>query len=154
MAKSNEKLSLPKIKIVNGVEIKKMPCGKYFEALQTLKDLPEDFITELKKDKKDFRLSEMMTIDGITQLVLQLLIILPDFTFTFLSTLMGIDEDKMRYELTPKELAEIVQEFWKINELESFFVLMKPMMNKIMTLIGFKKQLPFVSKLESAKESS
>lgn len=146
MAKSNEKLSLPKIKIVNGVEIKKMPCGKYFEALQTLKDLPEDFIKELMKDKKDFKLSDMMTMEGITELIIKLLVILPDFTFSFLSRLMGIDEDKMKNELTPKELAEIIQEFWKMNELESFFVLMKPVMNKIMTLIGFKKQLPFVSK--------
>lgn len=153
MAKSNEKLSLPKAKTVNGVEVKKMPCGKYFEALLTLKDLPEDFITELKKNKTDFKLSEMMTIDGIIGLIMQLLIILPDFTFTFLSKLMGVDEEKMRNELTPKELAEIVQEFWKINELESFFVLMKPIINKIMTLIGFKKQLPSASKLELAKKS-
>ena len=49
MTKSNETKSLPKEKRIHGVEIEKKPCGKYFEALQTLKDLPEDFIKELQK---------------------------------------------------------------------------------------------------------
>lgn len=154
MAKSNESLSLPKKKIVHGVEIRKMPCGKYFEALQTLKNLPEDFIKQLSDGKKDFKLSEMLTLENITDLVVKLLLILPDFTISFLSALMDIEEDKIRDELTPKELIEIINEFWKMNELESFFALMKPMMNKIMTLIGFKKQLPFASESELAKKSS
>lgn len=63
MAKSNESVSLPKKKTVHGVEVKKMPCGRYFEALQTLKNLPENFFKELMKDKKDFKLSEMMSIE-------------------------------------------------------------------------------------------
>lgn len=139
MAKSNENKSLPKTKIVHGVEIKKMPCGKYFEALQTLKDLPEDFIKELTKDKKNFKLSEMISIEGITELVMRLLVILPDFTFRFFSILMGIDEEKMRNELSPKELADIIQEFCRLNDLESFFQMMKSTMNKIAVLTGFKK---------------
>lgn len=140
MAKSNESLSLPKRKIIHGVEVRKMPCGKYFEALQTLKNLPEDFIKQLSDGKKDFKLSEMLTLENITDLVVKLLLILPDFTVSFLSTLMDIEEDKIRDELTPKELLEIINEFWKMNELESFFALMKPMMKKITMLIGFKKQ--------------
>lgn len=144
--KASEKLSLPKTKKIHGVEIKKMPCGKYFEALQTLKDLPEDFIKELSDNGQDFKLSEMFTMENIMSLVTKLLIILPDFTFRFVSELTDIDEDIIRDQLTPKELLDIVQEFWKINELESFFDQMKPIMNKITTLIGFKEQLPSVSK--------
>ena len=125
-----------------------MPCGKYFEALQTLKDLPEDFIKELSDNTQDFKLSEMFTIENIMNLVTKLLIILPDFTFRFLSVLMDVDEETLRNELTPKEVLEIVQEFWKMNELESFFAQMKPIMNKITTLIGFKEQLPSVLKSE------
>lgn len=146
MAKSNETKSLPKTKTIHGVEIKKMPCGKYFEALQTLKNLPEDFMKELSDNRQDFKLSEMFTMENIMNLIAKLFIILPDFTFTFLSKLMGIDEDKMRNELTPKQLIDIVKEFWKMNELESFFDQMKPIMKGIATLIGFKEQLPSVSK--------
>lgn len=146
MAKSNENLSLPKIKTIHGVEIRKMPCGKYFNALQTLKDLPEDFIKELSADGQDFKLSEMFTMENIISLVTRLIIILPDFTFRFLSILMDIEEDKIRNEITPKELVDIVKEFWKINELESFFDQMKSIVGKISTLIGFKEQLPSLLK--------
>lgn len=146
MAKSNEIKSLPKTKTIHGVEIKKMPCGKYFEALQTLKNLPEDFMKELSDNRQDFKLSEMFTMENIMNLITKLFIILPDFTFTFLSKLMDVDEDKMRDELTPKQLIDIVKEFWNMNELESFFDQMKPIMKGIATLIGFKEQLPSVLK--------
>lgn len=142
MAKSNEIKSLPKVKRIHGVEIEKKPCGKYFEALQTLKDLPEDFIKELSDNGQDFKLSEMFTIENIMTLITRLLIVIPNFTFEFLSKLMEVDRDILENQLTPKELLDVIQEFWKINELESFFDQMKPILNKITTLIGFKKQLP------------
>lgn len=140
MPKTSESISLNKSKKIHNVEIKKMPCGKYFEALQTLKDLPEDFIKELSDNEQDFKLSEMFTVENIMTLITKLLIILPDFTFRFLSTLIGIDEETLRNEITPKELLDIIQEFWKINELESFFDQMKPILSKITMLIGFKEQ--------------
>lgn len=140
MTKSNENKSLPKIKTIHGVEVEKKPCGKYFEALQTLKDLPEDFIKELSDNGQDFKLSEMFTVENIMNLITKLLTILPDFTFNFLSKLMDIDRETIEDQLTPKELLDVVQEFWKINELESFFVQMKPILSKITMLIGFKGQ--------------
>lgn len=142
MTKSNETKSLPKVKRIHGVEIEKKPCGKYFEALQTLKDLPEDFIKELSDNRQDFKLSEMFTIENIMTLITRLLIVIPNFTFEFLSKLMEVDRDILESQLTPKELLDVIQEFWKVNELESFFDQMKPILNKITTLIGFKKQLP------------
>lgn len=140
MSKSNESKSLNKIVKINGVEIKKMPCGKYFEALQTLKHLPEDFIKELSDNKEDFKLSEMFTIENIMSLVAKLMIVTPKFLFSFLSEILDIDEDILRDELTPLEVLEVVKKFWEINELESFFVQMKPILSKIVTLIGFRKQ--------------
>ena len=142
MARNNEMKSLPKIKRIHGVEIEKKPCGKYFEALQTLKDLPEDFIKELSDNGQDFKLSEMFTVENIMTLITRLLIILPDFTFDFLSKLMDIDREVLENQLTPKEVLDIIKEFWKINELESFFDQMKPILSKITMLIGFKGQLP------------
>lgn len=142
MTKSNETKSLPKVKKIHGVEIEKKPCGKYFEALQTLKDLPEDFIKELSDNGQDFKLSEMFTMENIMTLVTRLLIVFPDFSLNFLSKLMEVDRDILENQLTPKETLEVIKEFWKINELESFFVQMKPILKKIITLIGFKEQLP------------
>ncbi len=146
MTKSNETKSLPKVKRIHGVEIEKKPCGKYFEALQTLKDLPEDFIKELSDNGQDFKLSEMFTIENIMNLVTRVLIVIPNFTFEFLSKLMEVDRYILENQLTPKELLDVIQEFWKVNELESFFDQMKPILKKITTLIGFKEQLPSVLK--------
>ena len=139
MAKSNESLSLNETVKMYGVEIKKMPCGKYFEALQTLKNLPEDFIQELSDNKQDFRLSEMLSLDNLINLITKLLMIALKFLFGFLSKLLDIEEDYIKNELSPTELVEICKKFWEINKLESFFDQMKPAMKSLMILTGFKK---------------
>ena len=146
--KTSENLSLGKTKTIHGVEIKKMPCGKYFEALQTLKDLPEDFIKELTDDGREFVLSEFFTTENVIKAVTRFMIIIPDFTFEFISKLMDVDEETIRNDITPKELVDIVREFWQINELESFFDQTKSAMGKILTLFGFKGQLPSALNLE------
>lgn len=146
MARSNENKSLPKVKKIHGVEIEKKPCGKYFEALQTLKDLPEDFVKELSDNGQEFKLSEMFTTKNIMTLITRLLIVIPNFTFDFFTKLMDVDRDILENQLTPKELLDVIQEFWKLNELESFFTQMKPVMSKIVAVIGFREQLPSVSK--------
>lgn len=146
MSKSNEEKSLSKAVKLYGVEVKKMPCGKYFEALQTLKDLPEDFIKELSENKQDFKLSEMFTLENIMNLISKLMIITPKFLFSFLSKLLDVDETVIKDELSPTELLEICKKFWEINELGSFFVQMKPILNKTTTLIGFKEQSQSASK--------
>ena len=148
MSKSNDELSLNKSVKMYGVEIKKMPCGKYFEALQTLKNLPEDFIKELSDNKQDFTLSEMFKLENLIDLITKLMLIAPKFLFSFLSKLLDVDETIIRDELSPTELIEICKKFWEINNLESFFAQMKPIMNKITTQIGFKKQLQSVLKSE------
>lgn len=139
MAKSNEILSLKESVKLYGVEIKKMPCGKYFEALQTLKNLPEDFIKELSDNKQEFKLSEMLSLDNLINLITKLLMIAPKFLFNFLSKLLDIDEKYIENELSPTELIEICKKFWEINRLESFFEQMKPVITGLMTLTGFKK---------------
>lgn len=145
MVKSNEEKSLSKTIKLHGVEIKKMPCGKYFEALQTLKDLPEDFIKELSSEG-DFKLSEMLTVENIMDLVAKLMIIAPKFLFSFLSKILDVEEEILKDKLTPTELLEVCKEFWKVNKLESFFDQMKPVMKGITTLIGFKGLSQSVSK--------
>lgn len=154
--KNNETLSLPKSVKMYGVEVKKMPCGRYFEALQTLKDLPQNFIQAVFEGK-EVKLSELMSIDKIVDLFMKMIATLPDFTVSFLSKLMDIDEDVIRNDITPLELVKIIKKFVEINELESFFDEMKPVMMKMKNMvqkIGFKEPLQSVSKLESVKKNS
>lgn len=141
--KASEKLSLPKVEEVHGVEVKKMPCGKYFEAIELLKEMPTEFIEELekefKKDNEEFKLSSLMTKDNFMVLVSKMLSVIPNFAIKMLAKLLDVKETKIRNELTPKELADIINKFWEINELESFFDQMKSATANIMTLVGFKR---------------
>lgn len=143
--KSNETLSLGKSEIVHGIEVKKMPCGKYFEALQELKNLPSDFIKEVSNGV-EFRLSDMFDLENLINLVSQLMIIAPKFLFKFLSKLLDVNEKVLRDQLTPDELLEVCIKFWEVNNLENFFNQAKSIMIKAIQKIGFKEQLQSVLK--------
>lgn len=141
---SNEKLSLDKEVELYGVIIKKMPNGQFLRALETIKELPEDFIKELMEGKNDFKLSDMFDTKNIAMLMGTLLTSVPEFTIKFLARLLNISEKTLREEVSPLETIEIVEKFWEINNLTSFFQKMKPIMKKITSmtnLIGFNEQL-------------
>jgi len=157
MAKTKEDVSLKKEIEIHGVTIKKMANGRYLEALELIKELPESFIKELMEGKTDIKLSDMFTVENIATLIGTLLTVAPSFTIRFLARLLDIEEEVLRDDLSPFETYEIVEKFWEINKLTDFFQRMKPVMTKMLgmtELIGFKEQLPSVSKLESVKKSS
>lgn len=140
MAKSNEVLSLDEEIQLYGVTIRKMPNGQYLKALNLIKKLPETFVKEVMEGKTDLKLSNMLDTENIAMLVGTLLTSVPEFTIKFLAQLLNIKEKVLTEELSPIETIEIVQKFWEINRLESFFAQMKSIMSKIATVIGFKKQ--------------
>lgn len=144
---SNEKLSLKKETTLHGVTIRKLPNGAYFKALQTLKELPENFIKELNL-KENAKLSDLLDSKNIVNLIVKLLAVLPSFTIRFLSELMDIENNLLENELTPVETIEIVKEFVEINRLNDFFELMKPAIQKLLQkqITGFNEQSQSVSK--------
>lgn len=151
MAKSKESLSLDEEVELHGVVIRKMPNGQYLKALELIKKLPESFMKELMEGRTDIKLSDMFDIQNIATLIGTLLTVAPSFTIRFLAKLLDIKESVIENDLTPLETIEIVEKFWEINNLTSFFQKMKPIMNKLapMTnLIGFNEQLQSVSKSE------
>lgn len=147
---SNEKVSLDKEVELYGVTIRKMPNGQFLKALETIKELPEDFIKELMQGRTDIKLSDMLDTKNIAMLVGTLLTSVPNFTIKFIAKLLNIDEKILKEEVTPLETIEIVEKFWEINNLTSFFQKMKPIIKKLVpqatTLIGFNEQLQSVSK--------
>lgn len=151
MARSKESLSLDEEIELHGVVIKKMPNGQYLKALELIKKLPESFMKELMEGRTDIKLSDMFDIQNIATLIGSLLTVAPSFTIRFLAKLLDIKESVIENELTPLETIEIVEKFWEINNLTSFFQKMKPIMKNmtaIGNLIGFNEQLQSVSKSE------
>ena len=147
--KTNEDTSLKKEIKIHGITIRKMPNGAYFRAINTLKELPNNFIEALDLEEGK-QLSDLLDTKNIGNLIVKLLAILPDFTMDFLSELMEIEKDKLENELTPVETIEIVKKFWEINKLSDFFMLVKPMLSKMIPIlpIGFNVPSQSVSKLE------
>lgn len=145
--KTNEDTSLKKEIKMHGVTIRKMPNGAYFRAINTLKELPNNFIETLGLEEGK-QLSDLLDTKNIGNLVVKLLAILPDFTMDFLSELMEIEKNKLENELTPVETIEIVKKFWEINKLSDFFMLAKPILSKMIPIlpIGFNVPSQSVSK--------
>lgn len=149
---ANESLSLDKEVELYGITIRKMPNGQFLKALETIKELPESFIKELMQGRTDIKLSDMLDIENIAMLMETLLTSVPEFTIKFIAKLLNIDEKILKEDISPLETIEIVEKFWEINNLTSFFQKMKPIMKKmvpqITNLIGFNEQLQSVSKSE------
>ena len=140
MAKSSEILSLDEEVELHGVTIRKMPNGQYLKALKLIREIPENFMKELMEGKTDMKLSDMLDTKNIATLIGSLLTVTPSFTIKFLAQILNIKEKVLMEDLSPTETIEIVQKFWEINRLESFFVQMKSIMKGIAAVIGFKKQ--------------
>lgn len=153
MTKSKESLSLDNEIELHGVIIKKMPNGQYLKALETIKEMPENFVKELMEGRTDLKLSDMFDTQNIAMLMGTLLTSVPEFTIKFIAKLLNISEKTLKDDITPLETIEIVEKFWEINNLTSFFQKMKPIMSKAVTLIGFKEQLPSALKSESVNEN-
>lgn len=153
MAKSKESLSLDNEIELHGVVIRKMPNGQYLKALEMIKEMPESFVKELMEGRTDLKLSDMFDTQNIAMLMGTLLTSVPEFTIKFIAKLLNISEKTLKDDITPLQTIEIVEKFWEINNLTSFFQKMKPIMNKTVTLIGFKEQSLSVLKSESVNES-
>lgn len=147
MFKTKENLSLKTEVELYGVTIRKMPNGAYFRAIQSIRDLPENFVRELGFGE-NVKLSELLDAKNVGNIVLKMLEIAPRFMLNFLSELLNIDKDKLENELTPVETVKIIKEFWRINELDDFFEMMKPVLQKISPILalGFNAQSQFASK--------
>ena len=117
-------MSLPKNKKVHGIEIKKVPVGKYIAAMREMEELPGIIVRELfpGKSMADILLEFSNANEEFAVALLgKLLIVLPEKLLEALCSIVDIDVNTAIEQLTPKELLDIMREFWKINELSDFF---------------------------------
>lgn len=117
-------MSLPKNKKVHGIEIKKVPVGKYIAAMREMEELPSIIIHELFPGKSvaDILMNFSNADEEFaTALLGKLLIVLPEKLLEALCSIVDIDMSAVINQLTPKELLDILREFWKVNEMTDFF---------------------------------
>lgn len=118
-------LSLPETRKVRGYIIRRMPIGKYLEAMNTLQDMPEQLLRALFPDMGLMELLanlKTMDADGLQQLVGRALAVAPEYIVKLIASLAGIDPlDMLEDErIGLSGLMEIVTAWLEVNEIENF----------------------------------
>lgn len=123
-ADKSARMSLPKAKAVHGVEIKKVPIGRYIAAIKDMEELPALIVQECFPGKSlEGILASLREVDQaeVIALVSRLLVVAPAHAVRAICGIIGADEQDVLERLTPKELADVVREFWVLNDMSDFF---------------------------------
>lgn len=117
-------MSLPKSRKIHGIEIKKVPIGRYIEVMREMEDLPGIIVHELFPGKSMAEIVESFSKadEGFAiSLLGKLLVVLPERLIEVICQVIGIQKETAMEKLTPGELLDIVQGFWALNDLTDFF---------------------------------
>ena len=123
-ADKSSRMSIPKNKTVHGIEIKKVPVGRYITAIKEMEELPSLIVQEcfpgksLEEILAAFQLVEQAQV---ISMVTKLLVIAPEHIVSACCSIVGMDPSDVMERLTPKELADVMKEFWTVNDLSDFF---------------------------------
>lgn len=121
-------MSAPPEYELHGVKIRKLPVGKYIQVMRTLDDLPELLLGEAFPECTN--MGEAMGAlvglnqDKMTRIALRLLTVVPEQACRLLGGLLDIPPEALldpERGLSPAELAEVVEAFWRANDLSAFF---------------------------------
>ncbi len=125
---------------VHGVTIKKLPMGKYLEALDVLSN-PTDAILEAAFPDRtiDQILEEIRRMDDRTfrSVFFRVLMAAPKEICKLCSRLLDIPEERLLetgpQALTLNELTDILVAFWRKNDMSDFFVHVRELLKGLLT---------------------
>ena len=126
MIKDLFRKSMPKSKNVHGIEIKKLPLGAYLDAIDSIKNLPEMLLSKsfpgLTPDQVLTKFKKMDQ-DMLIEIAGNLLVAVPEQALRFIASLIGVEYEQLRDdpEIGLNGIKDIMVEFWKINDMQSFF---------------------------------
>ena len=134
---------MPKSVTLYGVKIEKMKTGRFIEALQNIQDLPIRIIEKVFGGDVDAALKELKTIDkrGLSQLLCRVLTVVPNEAVELINHFVGVENGKI-LDLTPKELTDVLIEWYKVNDLSDFFGNARRLKQLVAHDFGFNDSLP------------
>lgn len=136
LLKGSSDMSLPQARTIHGIEVKKVPVGKYISSMQEIQDLPQTIITACFPEDESLRDVVDKTRDAdsnyVLDLVGRLLTGIPGVIIELAATLLEVEEDVL-LGLTPVELMDVLEGWWELNDLTDFF---KRVWGKIKPLIA------------------
>lgn len=119
----SKKMTLPKPVTVNGIEVKKVPIGRYIECMDELQALPaallEACFPNLRLDEIVDKIS-LAEGDAVTELVTKLMLNAPATIIDAFVIVTKADRDQL-LALTPAELLDVFSAWWALNDLTDFF---------------------------------
>lgn len=126
------KLSMPKKKNLYGVDIVKLPIGRYVRALNSLERLPGILADELMPGCEDFSdlITKLLSADKetIRSVFYTALVKIPQEVSIFIADLINIPPEHLTNDLTPNELTEILIALWEVNDMSDFFMNVRRLM--------------------------
>jgi len=117
------KKSVAKEKCVHGVVVRRLPVGEYLAAAESLRELPQSLLSRLFPDMttdEAFLQLKYLRTDTLLKLVGTGTAAVGQELVGFFAVLLGIPLEKIRDELTPSELSDILYELWRLNDLSNF----------------------------------
>lgn len=145
-------MSAPRDYKLYGVTVRKLPVAKYIQVMRTLNDLPALLMGELFPECRT--LPELISVLGqfdqekMTATAVRLLTVVPVEACRVFNRLLDIPEERLLDPDAPDglglaELAEILEGFWKLNDLSDFFETVRRLTAKPDAQnIGFNAGLP------------
>lgn len=126
-------LSLPADGILHGIKIQKLPIGRYLKALNVVKNLPELLLKECFPGMKpDEVLTKMKQLneDSLYEILGRLVQVVPEQFFRLISEIVDTDYETV-IALSPKELFDVLNAFWQVNDMSDFFAQIKGLVVKM-----------------------
>lgn len=134
--KNSIDLSLPKDREVRGYTIKRAPLGAYLAAMTDINDAPKEMFAavfpgmEMQEVLASFR---TLTKDGLYQIIMRAISVLPGYVLRLVSKLTGIAEEKLKNDpaIGLDGLAEIMNAWLEVNGIENFLRALGPLWDKL-----------------------
>lgn len=137
--------ALPVSKVVHGIEVKKMPVGKYLDASERMGSIVMDLIEEAFPGKTPGDILQSVTSissNEMRELLVRLLAVVPQKVLAMMAAILDVDIAVLRDDISPAELMQVWQEFWKLNDLTDFFTNVRnavmPMLRTVTKSTGSK----------------
>lgn len=114
--------SLPEAVVLHGIEIKKVPIGRFITNSHVLENLPQLIIDGLFPGSDAQGIMDYFTtmdIDGLITLAVRAIAVIPE-VLVAVCEILGIDHEKA-LELGLTELTDVLIAYWELNDYSSFF---------------------------------
>ena len=116
--------SRPRPRTVHGIEIRKMPVGRYLDVMQRLGGVLADLLDAAFPGQTPGQIIEGLTAltpSQFREIAIRLLGVLPEQALTIVCAILDADLRLVKDRLAPNELLEVWTAFWQMNDLSAFF---------------------------------